>query len=383
MAKTYANATVTIAASAASNSSQGLFRIADGSHLSQAVSDTSGIYTREPLRHLSAELPLLNRGWVFQERLLSPRVVHFAENELIWECMECDDCECGAMNDGHDAWLASKSDSYLVQLHMIKNDHLELLRTWSKLINSYSSLKLSKPSDIFPAISGIAKSFGRATGWEYIAGIWKETMPRGLLWYADWPSRRRHPWQAPTFSWASVHSNAIHAVDDDAMTVLVTVIEAKTQPIGEDSTGQLKSGHIVLSGTIVLATLRHAQHGESDFEVETFPKDGEDAVRLRLLEDDFELMQSGYQVQDGVTIFCLKMCWIGPPNEGYARSSMYLVLSRRDASSWEARGMEGEHVYERIGICWDRDIAHRPTRLSFEDSSPSKAVWHNAVLKIV
>ena len=383
MAKTYANATVTIAASAASNSSQGLFCIADDSHLSQSVSNTSGIYMREPLRHLSAELPLLNRGWVFQERLLSPRIVHFAENELIWECMECDDCECGAMTDGHDAWLASKSSSYLVQWHMIKNDHLELLRTWSKLINNYSSLELSKPSDIFPAISGIAKSFGRATGWEYIAGIWKETMPRGLLWHAERPSSRRDPWQAPTFSWASVQSDAIHAVDDDPMMMLATVIAAKTQPIGEDPTGQLKSGHIILSGTVVLATLRYARHGESDFQIETFPKKGEDAARLRLLEDDFELMQSGYQVQDGETIFCLKLCWSSPPDEGVTRSSIYLVLSGRGASSWEARGMKGGHGYERIGICRDRDIAHRPARLSFEDSSPSKAVWHNAVLKIV
>lgn len=32
--------------------------------------------------------PLLQRAWGFQERMLSPRVLHFAREELIWECQE-------------------------------------------------------------------------------------------------------------------------------------------------------------------------------------------------------------------------------------------------------------------------------------------------------
>jgi len=33
--------------------------------------------------------PLLRRGWVFQERLLSPRILHFHSEELMWECNTC------------------------------------------------------------------------------------------------------------------------------------------------------------------------------------------------------------------------------------------------------------------------------------------------------
>jgi hypothetical protein len=31
--------------------------------------------------------PLLERAWAYQERLLSPRVLHFCQDELVWECI--------------------------------------------------------------------------------------------------------------------------------------------------------------------------------------------------------------------------------------------------------------------------------------------------------
>ncbi|KAK3379706.1 hypothetical protein B0T24DRAFT_521123 [Lasiosphaeria ovina] len=42
-------------------------------------------------------LDLLTRGWVLQERLLSRRFLIFGPHELIWECMESRDCECGVL----------------------------------------------------------------------------------------------------------------------------------------------------------------------------------------------------------------------------------------------------------------------------------------------
>lgn len=37
--------------------------------------------------------PLNSRGWVFQERTLGPRVVHFCRQEIFWECREKFCCE--------------------------------------------------------------------------------------------------------------------------------------------------------------------------------------------------------------------------------------------------------------------------------------------------
>jgi hypothetical protein len=41
-----------------------------------------------------AEVPLLNRGWAFQERLLASRYIRFMADELVWECRSSTACEC-------------------------------------------------------------------------------------------------------------------------------------------------------------------------------------------------------------------------------------------------------------------------------------------------
>jgi hypothetical protein len=45
--------------------------------VSSSINDIGG--TREVF-------PLLTRGWVFQERLLSPRFLQFGRHELLWDC---------------------------------------------------------------------------------------------------------------------------------------------------------------------------------------------------------------------------------------------------------------------------------------------------------
>lgn len=39
------------------------------------------------------EMPLLRRGWVLQERVLSPRTLHFTSTQMFWECNQKIACE--------------------------------------------------------------------------------------------------------------------------------------------------------------------------------------------------------------------------------------------------------------------------------------------------
>ncbi|KAH6868752.1 heterokaryon incompatibility protein-domain-containing protein, partial [Alternaria rosae] len=177
MASIYANSTLTIAASASSGPHEGLFRVAAPDLIGWSISNFPDIRARKPLQHDSERLPLLERGWVFQERLLSPRVLHFTDHELIWECMEHLDCECQRLeNPTAHFWSVSKQLCHPDRWRLLKDDHSEITDVWMRLIMDYFQLALSKPDDIFPAISGIAKSFGEATGWDYFAGMWKQTM---------------------------------------------------------------------------------------------------------------------------------------------------------------------------------------------------------------
>src|SRR5437773_3949380 len=85
---------------------------------------------------------------------------------------------------------------------------LDLYKDWYALVNEYSSRDITKETDIFPALSGVARRFQQATKDTYLAGLWRNDIQRGLLWSDGWwPGRRRRAcYIGPSWSWASVKS---------------------------------------------------------------------------------------------------------------------------------------------------------------------------------
>lgn len=56
--------------------------------------DDNWRFSEEPIHS-----KLSTRGWAFQERLLSPRTLHFGPSEMGWECRALCTCECSAENE--------------------------------------------------------------------------------------------------------------------------------------------------------------------------------------------------------------------------------------------------------------------------------------------
>jgi hypothetical protein len=114
IADTYQNSYLTLAATASSGDSHGCFEeypVSAGNMeflLPLGLTDSLQIGIRPPLKHwnsISAGdyrllFPLLSRAWVFQERMLSPRVLHICKSELVWQCREAASCECGGFAEG-------------------------------------------------------------------------------------------------------------------------------------------------------------------------------------------------------------------------------------------------------------------------------------------
>jgi hypothetical protein len=332
--------------------------------------------------HYRLDLPLLRRGWVFQERLLSPRMLHFANGELIWECLEHTECECGDMANS-DAfsqyrWPVSKSHCHPAIWRLSNDDCIKTSKQWLALVKAYSQLELSKKSDIFPAISGIAKSFREATGWEYVAGMWKETILRDLLWTPFYGTKYRSvPWRAPTFSWASVDCTGIYCDGEYAWedeTALATVVDVKCCPKGDDPTGELESGYIILSGTLIQAT----SVGEG-FLIPLGVKsksDWENPISIKFYAD-IDLTHPDHGVRYGETVHCLKLLQRTLWEENVV---VYLVLLKRRSKPWECDDMRGDCEFERIGLLRER-LEHLPYVL--EEDSPEHAIQHNAAVKII
>lgn len=55
------------------------------------------------------------RGWCFQERLLSRRVLHFTHREMVWGCRLGWQCECSPLGRADDS-DSSLQRSYRFQL---------------------------------------------------------------------------------------------------------------------------------------------------------------------------------------------------------------------------------------------------------------------------
>jgi hypothetical protein len=108
----YSNGFVTIAGTKSASGRGGLFTSTPDYCVSGTTPEGERycVYFREHIDHQidsileSAEqtsstkyYPLLSRAWVYQERMLSTRVLHFGKYELFFECKTNIRCECGAI----------------------------------------------------------------------------------------------------------------------------------------------------------------------------------------------------------------------------------------------------------------------------------------------
>ncbi|KAF2273032.1 HET-domain-containing protein [Westerdykella ornata] len=109
MGEIYKNSSCNIAATGFSDGSRGLYVERDVSRLTchKVSAGWGGVWphTDEPLKRdyypvnprmwhdQVSKAPLNRRGWVLQERLLSPCVLNFGAEQVLWECFESSSCE--------------------------------------------------------------------------------------------------------------------------------------------------------------------------------------------------------------------------------------------------------------------------------------------------
>lgn len=181
MARIYANAHVTIAASAAKYPSEGCFHNTHWSHIGQPLPGYSGVHIRQALRYTSHEVnidawPLLGRGWVFQELSLSPRILHFGFDEVMWQCRSTRACE-GRGN-------AMNVDPYHVILPSAwPEPFIEITRLhWCRIVEAYSWRTVTFSKDRLPALAAMATrtQINRLHD-RYIAGVWQSTLCFDLM----------------------------------------------------------------------------------------------------------------------------------------------------------------------------------------------------------
>jgi hypothetical protein len=141
------------------------------------------------------EAPVNRRGWVLQERLIAPRVLHFCENQIAWECSQLEAAE--SARDGVPS-LRLRPGNKLTEdsVKVLPPDILghpnstspttdDALEHWQTVIERYSTTELTNTEDKLIALSGFAKMKSQQLRCTYLAGMWKDHLASQLLWRVD------------------------------------------------------------------------------------------------------------------------------------------------------------------------------------------------------
>ncbi|KAI1761020.1 heterokaryon incompatibility protein-domain-containing protein [Hypoxylon sp. FL1150] len=203
--------------------------------------------------------PLMGRGWVFQERLLSPRTLHFGADQLFWECREAESCEAfpnGLPRDFHRS-ATYKSERAADALGRVTDESSRktALDAWNAVLLSYTSAELTKQCDRLPALSGVAKDMQNVLESRYLAGLWEAALLYQLLWRLEQPDRLGIETSgAPSWTWAStagtVVGNNLVPSHELAERTLAELIEANVQPL-DDEMGEVEAGSVTISATMI------------------------------------------------------------------------------------------------------------------------------------
>ncbi|KAF7505280.1 hypothetical protein GJ744_001067 [Endocarpon pusillum] len=260
MRHVYANSSCNICATASSNPSEGLFRarqnniIQPGLMIMKTDSTTNKYYIiNNGYWDSQVTRTVLNkRGWVFQERLLAPRILHFARHQLFWECFTENKCEVYPVGIPLHRPLKSFKPIFTEATQKEGALSMDALCLWHRLIKEYTNCALTRSSDRLAALAGLARLFQDATGDEYLYGLWRSRLAESMHWQPLSPMTKHScEYLSPSWSWASgIGSVTISAPDSH----FITVLDARSHSSSFDITGQLLRGFIKIKGPVVRAT---------------------------------------------------------------------------------------------------------------------------------
>ncbi|KAI0481456.1 HET-domain-containing protein [Xylaria cf. heliscus] len=297
MMHVYQHAYLTIGAAHAADSTKGLFsRLKRNSQLKLGKirhgDQECSLYAQLSLDDITNPYlvhrtePLFKRAWTFQERIISPRILYFTGEEMVWECYQTTSCQCGFHCDGAENVKSLKMTffEYLPQqmtsgppnnnngpadVSIIYADssspddsndlRFKLEKSWRRMVGFYSSLALTNATDKLLAIGALAEYVKAARqGESYLAGLWSRSLHADLLWRSTSPrSGRPDDWIAPTWSWASVRSAVRFEIDmEGPINAVADVVDVSCSYVHNNPFGLAERGRLVLRGRVMQCELR-------------------------------------------------------------------------------------------------------------------------------
>ncbi|CAH0025292.1 unnamed protein product [Clonostachys rhizophaga] len=196
----------------------------------------------------------LSRAWIHRERQLSRRILHFTDQELVWEC-------CGLGNTGFASETMPGGAPFervfggdvKFQIKLSEaggsgdKDRLDrIYQLWNSTCEGLSKKSVTFATDLPIILSSLAKEVHRMIpDDEYVCGLWKSTLPESLNWWTPHSRPDDLVFVAPSWSWLNVavpvhmatHNQAQHNLP--VAEVLDAVVDLDSDPYGAVTKGDL------------------------------------------------------------------------------------------------------------------------------------------------
>lgn len=382
MCDVYTKAAITVVACRSDGSSGGIFGVQKYSSYSQipykkTYVNVSEDYNRDhgynELLHERSDLDRIHtRAWTFQEAILSTRAVLFTSQEMRWECNTCRECQCGKVSKAFPAVLDPDETEYELYRSWRLDDFFpattidEAYDQWRSMYAFYTLRILTNDSDRLVALSGLARRFANIVeakfppkGETYLAGIWRNSLPRGLLWHVESkklsnvPNRRHERprvWRAPSYSWASMEAD----VDQHNFGDLQSrgrVLETSTELDGPDPFGLVKEGpsNYLRLDSPLLRDIRFNHDISAKSKLQRFPTVSYQGSNLRLdsLRIDNDLEDKTYKhLQNESQDFAILIVGYSPGGDTHESLVLEPVAGRQETFQRIGIAKLGQHMRE-------------------------------------
>jgi hypothetical protein len=337
--------------------------------------------------------PWNKRAWTYQERLFSPRIVHFASDQLYWECQKGIECQ-----DGLVTWDVPNHSRNRSVMHLDWRDRDvtpgqeaggqgkdNIVDNWYRDISEdYSGRSLGRATDKLPAISALARDIASYIHDGYVAGHWLHSLDTSLSWTREnqeagtvggfgrigdalksldngcpswsWASRQGQVWWS---GWASLRRMPFASTEEEIMRSNLAGEIAELRPRKQRGVVQFKDWKVVFQGSDPFGAVQEARLMLKGRVKSAFVQSTYKAGCGYLLDESAQPLGTccfdGYDVPEKVDVLFL----LEQDSEGSRERALGLLL----------RENEGIAAFERIGLAatleleWFDDAVERDITL--------------------
>lgn len=262
----FENAYLTIAASGSERVTDGLlyrrerqhhFQVpyrTDSSNSDPVSVSTVSLLTEVSRRHLIElkDEPLSKYLWSFQERILSKRTLHFATDQIYFECLHQFSSEDGR-------FLKSRYHTTVGELpdgveHFRKKALTDTpLSRWCAILYDYGQRRCANPSEKLPALANVARVFQRLLQDRYVVGHWQSTLVETM----DWQGlRAKTSGDVNIPSWSTLSIDGIPSLRQRSKEALATITDIRVDLVDDTQPfSGVKAVEVDIKGPLLEARL--------------------------------------------------------------------------------------------------------------------------------